>query len=1574
MTQKSHIALKYLDSIKDSNSPEFHRSPLQPSIRLNRSPTNAQKNKFDEDEALKKLEEQLNTGYTSPSKTSLIRSKFETPSATVSSFKNFQSKQSPSNTDIRKQSPSKIKLFEPDHPFSPRKGQGRAVHATGESLSHNTQSANTSPIRSNNASSQGYEYLCRVSAIKNWIEKLIGEKVEQSSLELITYIKFGTHLAKIANSLLPDSKAVFMNDTRLQFRHTENINRFFRLLDELRFPDLFRFELTDLYDAKNIPKVFLCLHHMAYILHIKEQSYPEMEDLVGKLSFDEEEIRLASRYLTGTGLPNFNSVNSYEKTIGNSTSFSLSKLSPVKPHITSERKEEGQPDLDLNSNPFIEASPFIRKETLTMPPSKHVSSPSFENKFDAHLSNDDEVFKKVQQVDGFEYGPESSHIVKLQALIRGANFRFRMFVSRIMLKSYEDDITRLNSVIRGTKSRARTVHRHRNDILAYEDEILTLQCMARRMLIVRGIKEDIKNSEGLLNTFGCLVRGNKTRGILKSMASAIKASEFRIIQLQSLVRGRFIYGFTQKLLEAPDAFDEIIPLQAAIRRHLFNRSTRNLSYHFADIKESLTNLQSFYRGSKVREELKKKKRMLTGYTSVLRDFESIIRGGITRTYLCNNILISLIYEDEMMNEIYAIFRGKMVRKNIREMKDTLQSIQSDIITPLQSKFRGILCRFEREIMLEDIYDSVESLIKLQAIIRARRVLGDFNSIKWYYNLNLNKVIRAQSIIRSINTRSAYHCLMSMKMPPLSAIKKFAYILTDNDKDLYEELELSNLRDKIIRKTKSNEEIVQQIESIDVKLELLDKNKITVEDFMKCRNKFKPQKDIAQSSLQIIKQGGIINMTMKKGIEIYLSIYYLLQTRPTYLAKLHVHVDHTSKDPNLRQNLRHYITQLFPIEESSTNKHSREEYLLVRFISELLRVEMNEICANLPDITKSHICSWIEYFIHLNNYTYQRSHLKGMVGKLIKTLIEDDELNFECDPRIINENLRSKELNIYNFSERKSNTPAHIAIKDSEVSARFISNLTSLREYVAEIFLSLEANYEKIPLHVRLVCLEIFKDSSLNYPDKSEEQHLATAGVTFVKHYLSLIINYPENYGYQIKPPFVGLANSSMIVNNLKLLSKAVLQLFSLKPFSENFLKPLNEFLVSLKERAVIFILNLIDVKDVEQEYGMNPYDDIIRHGKPQIIINASDMVMLEKLVSKNIDVISSGPDDLLTILVSDLEETNMNAEDLVQFAELGPIRLHLNPTAQDKSLDEAKTDALFAKAKLALLYMVQVQDGKNLLELMISGISPEHEEKFRKIVEAEREENNKESSETVSPYHSASFSLHNLSYRDLKKTVLEAVLQLERMGLITRKNSYQEVLNQIASDIKTKHVKRMGRKSQLEASIKALNSLGEKERILQRQLKDYNNHVEGVLESLQLKPKNKKLFNIIPLFSKQYFYQRELKKTNRLPKFGSYKYSAKKLMDQGIILDLNGVLSQQHFSSSKFDFMFSCHTVGRFLIEIASNSVTIPGALSMLTLDDLLKSQYENKAKLELFDGMVLFNTECLVGFIFRKFYDVKRD
>lgn len=1645
-----NIASRYLESIND-DSPST-RLPLQPTSKFNSSPLKSPSKKTHEEE-FEKLAKEMNVD-SSPSKTALLRTRFESHSATVSSFKSPGKGNSNSssvnglpkkNDEPKDETPSWAKANYKDVlKHSPKKGLATKTPTTtsknlndalktpankptesplklntpgtsnflssnlSSTISEKTKLAPTtpktqrtrprsvflSPTNSGSTDSPGYEYLCRILAIKNWLEPVLQEEIPQLAVELISYIRNGIHLAKLANVILPSKRNVFTNDGKLQFRHTENINRFFQLLDYMNVPDLFRFELTDLYDAKSVPKVWFCLHAMSYMLARLDSRFGLIQNLVDQVDFPEEDIRAANRALMGTGLPNFTSADNGEPAPQETPSYfkglatpqtqatnqlpgrdvAISKVSSPKRAMV-----DACVETELRSSITFEKStspvrPIItdRLQQAELPAITVEESDSTApvNRYERFLKETNSTHVEFEACTDYRespfYTPEVedyiSNIIKTQALAKGATFRYRMFVDRILLRSYADEFTAFNSIIRGQASRRKTIHRHHDDLLIFLDDIIMLQAAARRRLLQKKSAVDLSTSQDAIIRLQSVIRAQNKRRHVVSLKDDLTTRELSVVGLQCVCRRHNIYKRSSVVLQnIDDIHESVLGLQSAARRVLYHRLTNNTIISNLEDGGGVVQLQALIRANRVRNAALKQLRVVHREVAAISELQSIARGGISRTKLCNNVLITLMGEDEMLNDLFAKARGNSVRRQVAFKKLVLEHVAQDEIVPIQSVFRGILSRFEREIKLDDIYTEINSVIGFQSILRGTLVRNRMVRMLNYYITNVDRVIRAQAIIKSKFTHRAYKSLLSMKNPPLSVIKRFAYLLTDNDIDYQEEMELSELKDKIIEKSKTNEDLEMQIENLDIKLSLLDKNKITVEDFIKHKNKYKVYKPNVTAGLKNLER---LNKSSRERVELYQLMFYFLQTKPSYFVRLFatLQIGETA-------DLQELICLLYPIKNLSMDHHSREEYFYVKFIFALMKHDVTHNSRNISDLTKAQSSFWVDFFLQFNGHTYQRQHLKSFMNKAVLQVIENEELNFESDPSIINDLIADREVKVHGSTDRHRNLPPQLAIKDAEVSTAFVENLLSLRECATSVLEILQTSVNKIPVHVRLIAKEAFSLSQIQFPEKSEQHHLAVAGVIFIKHYVSAIFHYPENFGLLKDPAF----DNPHARSNLKHLSRVVLQVFSMKAFSDNFLKPLNDYVVGSVDTTRTLIKSIIDIKDIELEYELNDYDDIITHERPKLLMKVSDMISLEKLVARNVDIMAPSADDQLYDLSSQLEELVNSAEDLMSLTELGTVTLNLNPTTKEDSLADSKARSLFTQAKRCVLYITRIQDGDGLLELLISRIREEHELKFREMVAAERRE--PDVKERRRPYHRTSLGdLTQISFRDLKKMALEIIIQLENMGQLTRENSYQEILNQIAVDIKTKDAQRISRKSQLEIASSTINKLLEKERFLSKQLSDYNKHIEGILSQLQSKPKDKKIFNIIPVFSKQYFYHRELRKHKRLPKFGSYIYSVKKLLDQKIVLDFGGLVGHKAASSSKLDFMFSCHEVGKFVIEAASGSVNIPGAFNTISLDQLLNYQYENKAELEMFSGMVKFDTQNLTAFIFRRFYDLKKD
>src|ERR1700722_47465 len=111
---------------------------------------------------------------------------------------------------------------------------------------------------------------------------------------------------------------------------------------------------------------------------------------------------------------------------------------------------------------------------------------------------------------------------------------------------------------------------------------------------------------------------------------------------------------------------------------------------------------------------------------------------------------------------------------------------------------------------------------------------------------------------------------------------------------------------------------------------------------------------------------------------------------------------------------------------------------------------------------------------------------------------------------------------------------------------------------------------------------------------------------------------------------------------------------------------------------------------------------------------------------------------------------------------------------------------------------------------------------------------------------------------------------------------------------------------------------------------------------------------VVP-FTKQYFHLRDLQKAGKTPQFGSFKYGAKDLYEKGILLSIDQYSPRQF---DKIDLIISSNKAGVFMLELYNNTVGLSNrfASTDLRMEDLLRAQFENRASLPLFNGMVKVN------------------
>ncbi|KAJ2585215.1 iqgap- protein [Coemansia sp. RSA 1797] len=209
---------------------------------------------------------------------------------------------------------------------------------------------------------------------------------------------------------------------------------------------------------------------------------------------------------------------------------------------------------------------------------------------------------------------------------------------------------------------------------------------------------------------------------------------------------------------------------------------------------------------------------------------------------------------------------------------------------------------------------------------------------------------------------------------------------------------------------------------------------------------------------------------------------------------------------------------------------------------------------------------------------------------------------------------------------------------------------------------------------------------------------------------------------------------------------------------------------------------------------------------------------------------------------------------------------------------------------------------------------------------------------------------------------------------VRRADGYQGMLNAIARDIRTKAQRRERRRAEMRRIRITLLNLKEKSDYLESQRQSYEQYLETCTQKLsaggdssvsQASRQARKMHSVLP-FTRQYFHLRDLQRAGRVPRFGSYKYSAEKLYYKGVIVSVEGYPPRQ---LDKISLTISSDVPGVFDVEVSLMNVKMPGGSCELRMQDLLQLQYDNVNTMTLYEGSVVVNTNLLIFLINKCFY-----
>lgn len=85
----------------------------------------------------------------------------------------------------------------------------------------------------------------------------------------------------------------------------------------------------------------------------------------------------------------------------------------------------------------------------------------------------------------------------------------------------------------------------------------------------------------------------------------------------------------------------------------------------------------------------------------------------------------------------------------------------------------------------------------------------------------------------------------------------------------------------------------------------------------------------------------------------------------------------------------------------------------------------------------------------------------------------------------------------------------------------------------------------------------------------------------------------------------------------------------------------------------------------------------------------------------------------------------------------------------------------------------------------------------------------------------------------MKANAISYLIQLEKKGKVTRADGYQGILNAIASDVRSKHRKRLERQNEMQSMQEARAYLAERKKYFEEQIGSYHSYVEAAMNTMQ---------------------------------------------------------------------------------------------------------------------------------------------
>ncbi|XP_065909989.1 ras GTPase-activating-like protein IQGAP1 [Dysidea avara] len=914
--------------------------------------------------------------------------------------------------------------------------------------------------------------------------------------------------------------------------------------------------------------------------------------------------------------------------------------------------------------------------------------------------------------------------------------------------------------------------------------------------------------------------------------------------------------------------------------------------------------------------------------------------------------------EPLVTLLQAMWKSILVRRAFRARLQYLRDNEASA-TKMQAYWRGYKQRVAFQERMKHLSSLIKWVIKIQALIRMWKQRKRYRERLAYFKANVKSVIMIQSWWRAHVAKKQYKTLTDVKNPPASTVRRFLQLLEQSDIDFSEELECQRLKAQVVQEIRANQQLEQDLNIMDIKIGLLVKNRITLQDVVSQSARLK------KTGVQEIGAGtGQLSKAGRETVESYQHLFYVLQTDPRYFAKLIFEMPQ-SKTTRFMENV---ILTVF-----NYAQNHREQYLLIKLFETALREEVTSKVDKISDIITGNP-TVIKMVVHFTRGG--QNILRDLLGPLVQEVLNSKDLTIITSPvDVYKAWINQMETKTGEASKLPYDVSNDQALEHQEVRDTISAMIKDLHD-ITERFLNLILDsIHKIPYAMRYIAMQLRLALHAKFPEAPEEDILKVVGNLLYYRYMNPAIVAPD--GFDIVDVGAEQQLTSDQRRNLGNIAKVLQYAAANKKFEEEnaSLSAINPYIEQAFKKFRDFFFRASTVETAEAKFGIDEYSDVIMLAKPVIYISAKEVCSTHQLLLEHAEAIAPDPNDPLHSILKDLGP-NPSIENLVgrvpdipvgddpseHMAHAGKteIELTLSPKAEIKSAEDDDTDmkALFVRTKRMVVDILRAQPGESLTNVLYTPATSSQEEDHQALLSSRVEtEKQKLSRGATLRKMNSIYGDHELPLEGMKRKVLRNLRLLESENLVNSSDDYQDIINAIAKDIRNQHRYRQQRKQELARLQATLSKLSKKAKFYEEQIDYYQRYVKACLDNLAkagvVKGKGgrgKKGGGGAVGTDIQF------KKT-------TVRYTGQKLHEKGVILEVEG-LPQHQFRNVTFEI--SSTGVGTF--EVSAKFMGVSMEKVELVFQDLLQLQYEGLAVMKMF-GRAKINVNLLIYLINKKFY-----